>query len=78
VVVDERTYSIAYRASRATFQAGVLLMTLIGATLVALGYGDYPNLEPAGFTLIFSACGFMVVYMVSYGFYNRRLGGKDE
>jgi uncharacterized membrane protein len=76
VVIDERTYSIANRASRAAFQIVTLIMVLIGATLVALGYGEYPELEPVGFTLIFSAAGFLLVYLVGYAYYSRKLGGK--
>ena len=78
VIVDERIYSIANRASRATFQIGVIIMALVGATLVALGYGDYPKVEPIGFTLIYSACGILVLYVISYSIYNRKYGGTSE
>jgi uncharacterized membrane protein len=78
VIVDERIYSIANRASRITFQVGALIMVLIGATFIALGYGDYPKLGPIGFTLIYSACGILVLYLVSYSIYNRKYGGKSE
>jgi uncharacterized membrane protein len=77
VVIDERTYSIANRASRWTFQVGVLLMVLIGATLVAFGYGEYPELETPGFTLIYSACGLLIVYLIGYTYYGRKFGGKE-
>jgi uncharacterized membrane protein len=72
VVIDERTYSIANRASRWTFQAGVLLMVLVGATLVALGYGEHPELKTPGFTLIYSACGLLIVYLIGYYYYARK------
>jgi uncharacterized membrane protein len=78
VIVDERIYSIANRASRATFQIGAIIMALVGATLVALGYGDYPKVEPIGFTLIYSACGILVLYVISYSIYNRKYGGTSE
>ena len=77
VVIDERTYSIANRASRAAFQIAALLMALIGATLVALGYNEYPELEPVGFTLIYSAAGLLLVHLISYGYFSRKLGGKE-
>ncbi len=76
VVVDERTYNIANLASRAAFQITALAMVLIGATLVALGNGKYAGAEPIGFTLIYSACGLLVVYLIGYSYYNRKLGGK--
>jgi uncharacterized membrane protein len=77
VVIDERTYSIANRASRAAFQAGVLLMVLAGATLVALGYNDYPELETPGFTLIYSATGLLLIYLIGYAYFGRKYGGKE-
>ena len=77
VVVDERTYSVANRASRTAFQVGTLFMALIGATLLALAYGDSPALEPVGYALIYSAAGFLLIYLVSYNLYNRKLGGKE-
>jgi uncharacterized membrane protein len=76
VVVDERTYDIANRASRATFQIVTLVLVLIGATLVALGYGKYPDIQPVGFALIYSAGGFLLVYLISYAYFNRKLGGR--
>jgi uncharacterized membrane protein len=75
IIVDERTYNIANQASRAAFQIVTLAMVLIGATLVALGNSRYPEAGPAGFTLIYSACGFLVVYLIGYIYYNRKLGG---
>ena len=76
IVIDERTYNIANRASRAAFQVVTLAMVLIGATLVALSYGNYPEVGTVGFTLIYSAAGFLVVYLISYAYYGKKLGGK--
>ncbi len=77
VVVDERTYNIANRAARMAFQVGVLAMALLGATLLALGYGDYPNLEPVGLTLVYTAAGLLVIYLIGYYSYSRKLGGQE-
>jgi len=77
VVVDERIYDIARRAARMAFQAGVLAMALVGATLLALSYGDYPHLETAGFTMVYTAAGLLVIYLISYACYSRKLGGKE-
>jgi uncharacterized membrane protein len=76
VVVDERTYNIANRASRVALQVVTLAAVLVGATLVSYGYGRYPDVRPVGFTLIYNACGLMVVYFISYVYYGRKLGGK--
>jgi uncharacterized membrane protein len=76
MIVDERTYNIANQASRAAFQIVTLVLVLIGATLLALGYGEHPGVEPVGFALIYSAGGFLVVYTLSYAYFNRKLGGR--
>ena len=77
ITVDERTYNISNRASRAAFQIVTLIMVLIGATLIALGNEKYPEVSPVGFTLIYSAAGFLVVYLISYAFYGKKLGGAN-
>jgi uncharacterized membrane protein len=77
VVIDERTYNIANRASRMAFQIVTLAMVLIGATLVALSYGKYPGVGPVGLTLIYSAAGLVAVYLISYVYYGKKVGGKS-
>lgn len=75
-IVDERTFSIAERASRIAFQWGIIATILVGATLAALGQGDRPELSPPGFALLFTAGGMTVVYLIAYYITAARMGGK--
>jgi uncharacterized membrane protein len=76
VVVDERIYSIAEKASLITFRIFGIAAAVIGATLVALGQGAVPVLEPIGFTLTYSVCGLVVIYYIAHIHYNKKYSGK--
>lgn len=77
IIVDERTYSVAYKASRLAFVIFSVGAVTIGATLLAFGKGDYPELKPIGFTLTYSVCGLVLIYSIAYIIYNRILGGRE-
>ena len=76
VVVDERIYSIAEKASLITFRVFGIAAAVIGATLVALGQEAVPEMEPIGFTLSYAVCGLMVIYYIAYTCYKRKYSGK--
>ncbi len=78
VVVDERNYAIANRASRFTFQVGATILAFIGVTLEALNRGGHPELHPYALTLIYSAIGLLVIYIFSTLYYSGKLGGGVE
>lgn len=75
VVADERNYTIANRASRFTFQAGAIIMTFIGITMEALNRNGHPELEPYALTLMFSAAGLLILYLLSILYHSGKLGG---
>jgi uncharacterized membrane protein len=76
ITVDERTFSIAYKASRVAFVAFGVGAVAIGATLLALGQSGQPELKPVGFTLCYSICALVIIYSVAYSVYNRKFGGQ--
>ena len=78
VVVDERSYTIANKASRITFQAGAVILVFVGATLQALSRGNYPELRPYADTLILSVLGLMILYLISILYYTGKHGGIEE
>jgi len=78
VVVDERSYTIASQASRITFQASAIIMAFVGLTLEALSRGDYPNLRPYADTLVFSACGLVLLYLANVLYYTGKYGATEE
>ncbi|MFC1974571.1 DUF2178 domain-containing protein [Chloroflexota bacterium] len=76
MVIDERIYSIAEKASLVTFRVFGILAAITGATLVALSRGALTNMEQAGFTLAYSACALVAIYYIAYLYYNRKYSGK--
>jgi uncharacterized membrane protein len=78
IVVDERNYAIANRASRFTFQMGAIIMAFVGVTLEALSSGGHAELEPYAVTLILSATGLLVIYIFSSLYHSGKLGGGVE
>ena len=67
VMEDERTHRISEKASRRIYQVFVMGAALIGTTLIALN----KHIE-VGYTLAFSACALLVLYLALYSYYNRR------
>ena len=67
VMEDERTQRISEKASRRTYEVFVGGAALIGTTLIALN----KHIE-AGYTLAFSACALLILYIIFYGYYNRK------
>jgi len=67
VMEDERTQRISEKASRKIYQVFVMGAALAGTTLIALN----KHIE-VGYTLAFSACVLLVLYLVLYSYYNRK------
>jgi len=67
VMEDERTERISEKASRRTYQVFVIGAALIGTTLVALN-----KHTEVGYTLAFSACALLLLYIIFYGYYSRK------
>ena len=76
IIVDERVFSIAEKASLAAFRVFGIAAAIIGVTFVALGQGVVPELEPIGLTLAFSVCGLLLIYYIANLYYNRKYSGK--
>jgi uncharacterized membrane protein len=76
VVVDERIYSIAEKASYLAFRIFGISAAVIGATLVAVGWDGSSDLYKIGLTLAYSVCGLLVIYYIAYIYYNRKYSGK--
>jgi uncharacterized membrane protein len=76
VVVDERVYSIAEKASYLAFRIFGIAAAVIGATLIALGWDSSSDLYTIGLTLAYAVCGLLVIYYIAYIYYNRKYSGK--
>jgi uncharacterized membrane protein len=76
IVTDERTCAITDKAARFTFQIVTIGMAVIGAVLLAASRGESPGLTQAGFAMEYAVCALLVINMLAYTYYSRKLGGK--
>ena len=72
-IEDERIYSIAQKASMRTVQIFGFIMATISITILILRE-TYENFELIGSVLAYSACGFLLIYGIFFGYYSRKLG----
>jgi uncharacterized membrane protein len=77
VIVDERGYSIAGKASWLALRVFVALAVIIGAVLVILNREGSPLLFQVGLALLYSVCAMLVIYYIAHIYYNRKFGGKE-
>lgn len=76
VVVDERVYSTAEKASFFALRVFGIAAAVIGVTLVTLGWQSSSDLYKIGLTLAFSVCGLVLIYYIAHIYYNRKYSGK--
>ena len=74
-IEDERIYVIAQKASMRTVQIFGFIMAAISITMLILREA-YENFELIGSVLAYSACGFLLMYGLFYGYYSKKLGGE--
>lgn len=74
-IEDERIYLIAQKASMRTVQIFGFIMATISITMLILRE-VYENFELIGSVLAYSACGFLLIYGIFFGYYSRKLGGE--
>jgi uncharacterized membrane protein len=74
-LVDERAQLIQQKASATSLFVFLLGTTLVGVVLVTLSNGGYPEFSPMGYTLMYSACGLLVLNLLFGVYYRRKYGG---
>ena len=67
VIEDERIYRISEKASRRVLEVFGIGSALTGVTLIALD-----KHQEAGYTLAFSTCILILLYMIFYAYYSMR------
>ena len=75
VIEDERIYRINEKASRRTIQVVGIITALLGLTIIGLSKSGYLELTEVGFSLAYFATALLMVYMLFYGYYAKKLGG---
>jgi uncharacterized membrane protein len=76
VVTDERTQTIAGKASRLTLQIIAIGMALAGAVLLAVSHDSSSVMGQVAITLVYVTCALLITNTLAYTYYNRKLGGK--
>jgi uncharacterized membrane protein len=74
VIEDERIYRISEKASRRTIQVVGTTSGLLGLAIIGLSKSGYLKLTDVGFSLAYFASVLLMVYMIFYGYYSRKLG----
>jgi uncharacterized membrane protein len=71
VLSDERIEKVAGKASYMTYMIMTMAMTLTGVVLMALRT-KWPYFEPVAYTLVYLACGMMLLYSLLFKIYYSR------
>jgi uncharacterized membrane protein len=74
VIEDERVYRISEKASRRTIQVVGTTTAVLGLSIIGLSRSGYLELTDVGYSLAYFAAVLLIVYMIFYGYYNRKLG----
>lgn len=74
VIEDERVYKISEKASRKTIQVVGITTAILSLTLIGLSRSGYLELAEVGFSLAYFATALLMVYMIFYGYYSKKLG----
>jgi len=74
VIEDERVYKISEKASRRTIQVVGTATAIIGLSVLGLSKNGYLDLVEIGYSLACFAAILLMVYMIFYGYYAKKLG----
>ena len=74
VIEDERIYRVSEKASRRTIQVVGITTAILGLSIIGLSRSGYLELADVGYSLAYFAAVLLLVYMIFYGYYNRKLG----
>lgn len=72
IVEDERIYKISEKAAMFVFKLFVPAIAVIGVVLVALTNSGVYAFEKEGYTLLYSVCVMLILYIISYFYYNKK------
>lgn len=76
VIEDEMIQAYSGKVAKKTIDISMKSLTILG--LIFLGFKPvYPELEIAGYTLLYSVCYMLLLYSFFYYLYTRNLRGED-
>ena len=74
VIEDERIYRINEKASRRTIQVVGTTTAILGLSIMGLSRSGYMEMVEVGYSLACFAAILLMVYMIFYGYYSKKLG----
>ena len=74
LIEDERVYKISEKASRRTIQVVGAATALLGLSILGLSKSGYLEWDEVGYSLASFAAILLMVYMMFYGYYAKKLG----
>lgn len=74
VVEDERVYRISEKASRRTIQIVGTTTAIFGLSIIGLSRSGFLEFTEVGYSLSCFAAVLLMVYMIFYGYYAKKLG----
>jgi len=75
VVEDERAMDVGGRAAMAAFRVLMPVLGLASLAMFMAGEGEFYYVRALGIVLGYVTCLGLVVYVVAYGYYERKFGG---
>jgi uncharacterized membrane protein len=78
IINDERTYTIAGKASRLTLQIGTLAMGLTGIIMFIISHDTSRAMGWSAITLCDATCGLIIIHGLANIYYRVKLGGRNE
>lgn len=67
IIFDERVFRVSEKASRKTLNLFLVISSIVGLLLITK---DKNNV--IGYTLLYSVCFLLILYLILYAFYNTR------
>ena len=74
VIEDERIFRISEKASRRTIQVVGTTTAILGLSILGLSRSGYLELAEVGYSLTCFAVVLLMVYMIFYRYYSKKLG----
>ena len=75
VLADERQSDVSEKAARTSFQVLMPVLGLASLALIIGGSGPYYYVRALGIILSYVTCLGLIIYLLSYWYFNRKYGG---
>jgi len=79
VLADERQVSVSEKASQVSFQILMPMLALTAAMLyIGGGNGEFYYIKALGIVLSYIVCLGLIIYLLTYWYFDRKSGGRSK